>query len=242
MLNELTANTDAHPAASMTDVQIRTNPAHLRPDAFKADPRLFGDTVDLNNHRIKFILPTIRGKDVLDLGCVDHDIERSKHRDWIHGALVQHAKSVVGLDLVEDGIKAMKERGYNVVYGDAQVFDLGRKFDAIVAGDLLIDLEDLYSFFTSCRKHLVRGGRLLITVPNPWFWRNPARALLKGKWCGNPEQTVWLCPTTAKQFGARHGFELRRQGYGSRQKLHVITPLPSIFKHTTFHLDFELVD
>jgi 2-polyprenyl-3-methyl-5-hydroxy-6-metoxy-1,4-benzoquinol methylase len=76
----------------------------------------------------------------------------------------------------------------------------------IVAGDLLTHLEDLNGFLACCRKHLRHGGKVLVTTPNPWNWRLLMRSAATTKTCGNPEQTLWLCPQTLRQLAARHGW------------------------------------
>jgi len=78
--------------------------------------------------------PYIKDKEVLDIGCVDHKLEKSESPLWVHAFLKSHSKNVVGIDILEKEVKNLKERSYNVVYGDAENFNLDKKFDIVFAG------------------------------------------------------------------------------------------------------------
>ena len=55
--------------------------------------------------------------------------------DWLHAHLLRTAKSVVGLDSSKKGVAALRQRGYDIVLGDATSTRRGRHFDVIVAGE-----------------------------------------------------------------------------------------------------------
>lgn len=200
----------------------------------------FGETIAWNDHRIAYFAKYARGKSVLDLGCVMHNPEQYKSRYWVHKALKEIASDLIGLDLYADGVAYLRERGFNVIVGDATAFDLGRQFDVIVAGDVMEHLDDFAGFLESCKKHMHAGSHLLITSPNPWFWKNIVKSVLFQEVPNNPEHTYWLCPRTVRQTAQRFGMDIVDISFGSRSLRERLMPLPRGVKHTTFHLAVRL--
>lgn len=215
---------------------MTTKPANwLLGSEHKPDVKDFAEEIAWNDHKISFVVSYCRGKDVLDLGCVQHNPENYKSKYWLHKALAQVANSLEGLDLYEAGVEYLKKLGYQVVVGNAEHFDIGKKYDVIVAGDLIEHLEDLRGFLSSCRSHLRPGGRLLLSTPNPWYWRNVVKALVFGRVSANPEHTLWMCPTVLRQLLARHNMKIQHWHYGSRYLKDRIMPLPKGVRHAGFH-------
>jgi SAM-dependent methyltransferase len=209
----------------------------LEGSGLKADPRYFGSDIALSDHKIAFLMKYCKDKDVLDVGCVQHDPQSYKSRFWVHKALKAVAKSVVGMDLHEEGVKVLQGQGFNVVEANAESFALGRTFDVIVAGDIIEHLGDLNGFLESCKNHLRPGGRLLISTPNPWYWRNIVKAALHTEVSNNPEHVVWICPRLLRQLVHRHGLELGEIRFGSRFMRDRLMPLPAGWKHTSYHAE-----
>lgn len=200
-----------------------------------ANPRDFSSQVAISDHKLKFVLSHCYQKDVLDLGCVQHNPENYKSRFWLHKAIKTVAKSLDGLDLYEAGVVYLRNLGYKVHLGDAQNFDLRRNYDVIVAGDIIEHLENLDGFLKSCLRHLRADGKLLVSTPNPWYWRYIAKAILWARVPNNPEHTLWMCPVTLAQLANRHGMEILEYKYGSRYLRDRLMPLPRGIKHTSFH-------
>lgn len=203
-------------------------------------PEDFGETIAWNDHRIAYFTKYARGKSVLDLGCVMHHPEQYRSRYWVHKALKKIASELIGLDLYADGIAYLQQRGFNVIFGNATAFDLGQKFDVIVAGDLMEHLDDFAGFLGSCKKHMHARSHLLISSPNPWFWKNIVKAILYTEVPNNPEHTCWLCPRTVRQTVRRFGMDVADITFGSRSLSERLMPLPRGVKHTTFHLAVRL--
>lgn len=201
----------------------------------KPNVKDFSEEIAWDDHKIRFVIPYCRDKDVLDLGCVQHNPENYKSKYWLHKALAQVANSLEGMDLYEEGVEYLKKLGYHVIVGNAEHFDTGKKYDVIVAGDLIEHLENLGDFLTCCQSHLRPGGRLLLSTPNPWYWRNVVKALLFGRVSSNCEHTLWMCPTVLGQLLARHNMKIEHWHYGSRYLKDWIMPLPKGVRHAGFH-------
>ena len=199
------------------------------------DIKDFSDEIAFNDHKIKFAVDHCRGKDVLDLGCVQHNPENYKSRFWLHKALAEVSKTLEGLDLYEEGVQFLRQVGYHISVGNAEDFNLGKQFDVIVAGDLIEHLADLRGFLLSCQSHLKPDGKILISTPNPWYWRNVVKALFFGKVKNNPEHTLWMCPVTLSQLVARFDLQLVQWHFGSSYMRDRLMPLPKGVKHTRFH-------
>jgi 2-polyprenyl-3-methyl-5-hydroxy-6-metoxy-1,4-benzoquinol methylase len=138
--------------------------------------------------REAIISPYIKGKSILDVGSVNED---GLHGFWRF--LKSQASEVAGIDL-----RPSSEPG--VVAGNMETYDFGRTFDAIVAGDVLIQTDNQGLFLDNCRKHLRPAGRLLITLPNakwPTVFLRPSLF-----------QTGWHDRHTLSQLLARHGLAL----------------------------------
>jgi 2-polyprenyl-3-methyl-5-hydroxy-6-metoxy-1,4-benzoquinol methylase len=201
----------------------------------------FSSEVAYDDHKIRFVVKHARGRDVLDIGCVQHNPENYRSKYWVHRALAGVSKSLLGIDLFGEGVRFLQELGYNVRPADAQAFQLDQRFDVIVAGDIIEHLEDFGVFVDYCKAHLRPGGRLLISTPNPWYWRNVAKAALIGEVNTNPEHTCWLCPRTLRQLLARHGLGIAAVEFGSRYWRDRLMPLPRGIKHTSFHAEVRVL-
>ncbi|MFD1585894.1 class I SAM-dependent methyltransferase [Halorientalis brevis] len=121
------------------------------------------------NSRIPAILDRVSPEDVvLDVGCVQHSVENENNENWLHKRLSDICREVVGIDVLEEDIRILQERGYTVKHQNAEQFGLDRDFDVIVAGELIEHLANPGKFLDCARAHLKPDGRLLLTTPNPW--------------------------------------------------------------------------
>ncbi|GAA0277806.1 hypothetical protein GCM10009127_18330 [Alteraurantiacibacter aestuarii] len=187
-----------------------------------------------DDHKLDYICSRAAGRDVLDLGCVNHYVEDEQTRFWLHKALREVAGDLVGLDYLQDAVDTLSKQGYNVVQGNAENFDLGRKFDVIVAGDIVEHLNNQDGFLKSCLRNLKDDGIIVISTPNPWFWKHFVLALLHTEVPNNEEHSGWFCPRTYRQLAARYGLELGEIEFASRYWKDRIWPFPRGWKHTTW--------
>jgi 2-polyprenyl-3-methyl-5-hydroxy-6-metoxy-1,4-benzoquinol methylase len=215
----------------------KVDPESIKRVLFDAHAADFSDKIEFNDHKIRFAVKYCRGRNVLDIGCVMHNPENYKSKYWLHKALKTVSASIVGIDLYSPGVDHLNALGFNVLTADAQGFDLGRKFDVIMAGDIIEHLEDFRGFLDSCKRHMHEDSRLLISTPNPWYWRNVAKAAFLKEVSNNPEHTCWLCPRTLRQLLSRHNLKIGEIVFGSRYLRDRLMPLPRGWKHPSFHVE-----
>jgi 2-polyprenyl-3-methyl-5-hydroxy-6-metoxy-1,4-benzoquinol methylase len=158
--------------------------------------------------RFKQLEHFFKGKDILDIGCA----VGYEKKDWLHAKIKEVAKSVYAVDVDRSAIEKIKSLGYEVEYGDAQNFSIGRKFDLVHAGELIEHLDNAGGFLKSVREHLTPDGLLLLTTPNGLRISNTIYAAtggLKVNW----QHTCWYCEYTLKTLLDRMGLEVVEVGY-----------------------------
>lgn len=149
--------------------------------------------------RLKAVLRHSDGE-ILHVGCVGEYLwlDDLRHDIWIHGELVEEFghENVVGIDAYEEGIEALQEEDYEVYLEDAQDFDLDRKFDTIVAPQMLHHLENPGLALECFREHLKPDGKFVIAHPNAFFIErlmieafNPWEGYDTGEWDSYTEYT-----------------------------------------------------
>ena len=159
--------------------------------------------------RLHLIVDQINANDVvLDVGCVQHSAGKESQTSWLHKRLREKAKSVLGLDFLRDEVEKLRDKGYNVVYGDAENLSLDSKFDAIVVGELIEHLGNPGRMLEGAVSHLKTNGRLILTTPNPWFAHRFFEAFTGDVMC-NFEHTMWLDRRTLRQLLERYGLEIK---------------------------------
>lgn len=160
--------------------------------------------------RCDFIAEIVAGKDVLDIGCVDHDINNLDRSHWLHGKLVKTAKSVLGVDYESDQVAAMNAEGYNAVVADATQMKLHKTFDVIVAGEIIEHVLNPGKFLDCVRQHLTNTGELILTTPNAnclvYFLEN----LFIGREIDNPDHVALYSPVTIRLLLEKCGFEVTK--------------------------------
>jgi SAM-dependent methyltransferase len=161
--------------------------------------------------RVAYLCGLAAGKSVLDIGVVEHTREATESPNWLHGHLSRCAASCLGVDVIEAEVNYLNERGYHVIVADITQAPLYEKFDVIIGGEVLEHLDAPGRFMENCAAMLNRGGRLAITVPNPWF----INAIVKGcfkryTFVDSSDHVAWYDASTLFELGQRHGFELDR--------------------------------
>lgn len=161
----------------------------------------------------RFILERCRGQRVLDMGCVNHTLEATLLPDWRHAQISQVATSVVGLDYEKEIVAQLNTKGWNIVAGDAQNFDLRAQypegFTCIVASELIEHLVDPGSFLRCVRQHLAPGGEVIITTPHAYGFAFFLEMLIFGQEKINDDHTVTFSRKNMEWMLRKNGLRVK---------------------------------
>ena len=127
----------------------------------------------------------------------------------------------MGVDILAKEVKLLNELGFNVVCADVEQMELGRKFDVIIAGELIEHLDNPGLFLQRVKSHLEEDGLLILTTPNPFALGNafiPIKLLLGGDYSVNKEHKCWYCLKTLRQLLEKYGFKIIEQRTISRDR------------------------
>lgn len=152
--------------------------------------------------REKIILSYSKNKDVLDIGSVGQTKEYSL---WDLIKTQGEVKSLVGVDTEPSPDK-------DIIQGNMETYAFNRKFDVIIAGDILEHVDNQGLFLGNIYKHLRDDGFFIITTPNAkWL-----TVILKP----NPTHTLWHDKYTLSTILHRHGFYIEQFQYYYGNKVH----------------------
>jgi 2-polyprenyl-3-methyl-5-hydroxy-6-metoxy-1,4-benzoquinol methylase len=171
------------------------------------------DTKQITDERTLMILQEIdEGKSILDLGCVDHSYLNEQSPDWLHKYLYQKSKDVLGVDFEKSDVEILQKKGYNIIFGDVETMDLKRKFDIIIAGQLVPSLSNPGLFLDNVYKHLNDDGKLILTTANAWAFYRCVYAFF-GRNKLSAQHTALNDYDTISQLLRRHNFEIAKFDY-----------------------------
>ncbi|MGA2156893.1 MAG: methyltransferase domain-containing protein [Bryobacteraceae bacterium] len=163
--------------------------------------------LDVNLTHLDFLGRYVAGKTVLDVGCVEHEASSEASEFWLHRRLVESAKSVLGIDVVEKEVEELRRRGYNIICADAMTASLGQTFDVIVVGEVIEHVVNPGALLTNMRRHLNEDGKLILTTPHTFYFLNVLTALFswQKRWW-HPDHVAWYEPYVLSSM-------LRKTGY-----------------------------
>ncbi len=163
--------------------------------------KLIGDRWDA-------IQALVEGREVLDLGCVDHEAKQEEGKDWLHRKIRSCAKQTLGVDYVPEEVKRLREKGYEVVQGNVETLDLKRKFDVVVAGNIIEHLSNPGLFLETVKRHLKEHGVFVLTTDNCYGLRSLKAVTFFDGINPNKEHTMTFEEKVLKQLLSRHQFEV----------------------------------
>jgi 2-polyprenyl-3-methyl-5-hydroxy-6-metoxy-1,4-benzoquinol methylase len=176
------------------------------------------------NPFFKKLSPYIKNKECLDIGAVQHDINRAESRGdtWVHGFIKSESTKCIGVDIEKEQIDAINKR-YNtdIRYGDAEDLNLNSTFDVVFAGDIIEHLSNQGKLIESAIKHMNSSGVLILTTPNAFGLHRIIRDCLFGinsdPVC-HVQHTLWHSPSTIKSLIKRYKLDLIEIDYYSYNK------------------------
>jgi SAM-dependent methyltransferase len=156
--------------------------------------------------RIEITRQYCRGKSVLDIGCVNHDIANVDASNWQHRAIVEVASDVLGVDYLTEEVERLAKRGFRVIAADiTKPIKINERFDVIVIGHLIEHLSSFDGLMANVQRLLKPNGCVLISTPNPFYREQYFYVALKNNLIVNPEHTCWIDPVTLDQLARRFG-------------------------------------
>lgn len=187
---------------------LSDDPNHPKVQSFLRET-LLGARKERIGDVLGFVRDFVRGQEVLDIGVVAHHAGRIDDPNWKHNVIRSQASRVVGIDILEDEVRLLQERGYDVrcVDGTSDV-DLGERFDRAVLGDVIEHVDNPVLLLKFAARHLKPGGLLLCSTPNPFFVVTLWQGLRSGVFIPNAEHVNWITPTMALELASRAGLTL----------------------------------
>ena len=156
--------------------------------------------------RLELVRKFCRGKAVLDVGCVQHDLGNVDTDRWLHGAITKVAASVLGVDYLEKEVCELSARGYRAIVADVtRPIETEERFDVVVVGNLIEHLSNFEGLMSNIQRLLKPGGCALISTANPFFREQYFYTAFKNDIIVNPEHTCWIDPVTLDQLARRFG-------------------------------------
>lgn len=151
----------------------------------------------------------ITGKKLLDIGVVEHSAEFIERENWRHAIFSKAASESLGVDILADELEILTQKGYNVKLCDATSDkDLGDRFEVIYIGDVIEHVDDPVKLLKFAGRHLSEGGKVYVSTPCPFWWRNILLSAKDNSFIGNVDHVCWIIPVNALELAHRAGLKL----------------------------------
>ncbi len=161
----------------------------------------------LDFDRAGYLERCVRDKSALHVGCTDWPVTEQRIQDGtlLHSRLLAVAREVIGIDLSEMGIAALRARGYaNIEVMDAEKMDFTRQFDVILAGDVLEHMNNPGIFLEKAKTLIDQQGEIIIGVPSALTINN-IKTWLLGREQVHSDHTFYFSPKTLAALLGRYG-------------------------------------
>ena len=181
---------------------------------------VFEDEDSHYRSRTDVITELVRGKQIIHVGCVDHDVTSIEKKiskgKWLHKELHEAAERCLGVDINQEGVDYIKS---TLGYSDVMVADVtgnlaaelaNASWDYFLLPEVLEHINNPVDFLQRIHANF-RGnvGQLVITVPNA-FTPDNARYARKGKEVINTDHRYWFTPYTLSKVVVAAGFKVNR--------------------------------
>jgi SAM-dependent methyltransferase len=124
--------------------------------------------------RVEYIEKACEGKSVLHLGCTDwpYTSDAIEAGRLLHFRIGELAEELYGFDFDQEGIDLLRAAGVNHLYRAdlerLEEVELDKKFDVIVAGEMIEHLNNPGLFLQGIKRFMNSDSRLLITTINAY--------------------------------------------------------------------------
>lgn len=165
--------------------------------------------------RTQFLLERCRDKRILHLGCVDEGLtkERLEAGTLLHAQLLGIAKEVFGVDISEEGVNLLREAGVpNLILGNVEQLDRitelrGKRFDVILATEIIEHLNNPGLFLQSVKHFFHEDTEMIITTPNAYRITGFGYRL-KGLEFVHPDHNYWFSWSTLTSLLLKNGYQV----------------------------------
>ncbi|MBP9049969.1 MAG: methyltransferase domain-containing protein [Alphaproteobacteria bacterium] len=165
-----------------------------------------------------FLMDSVAGKTVLDIGICEHTQERMDSPKWKHRMIKNCAAHVTGVDIIEDLVTRLKSEGYDARLCDAtSETDLGERYDVVHVGDVIEHVDSPVNLLKFAARHLKPDGKIIARTPNPYCYSYIWGMLKNGTDKSNLEHMFYVCPTHALEIGRRAGLKLNKYYVENKQ-------------------------
>ncbi len=171
--------------------------------------------IDIDTGRIHFLLDKCRNKKVLHLGCVDEGLtmERIETGNLLHKQVQSVAEEVYGVDISKEGLDLLNKAGFtNLILGNVEQVDKiselqGKKFDIILASEIIEHLNNPGLFLKTANKLFSKNTIMIITTPNA-FRITGLGYKLKGFELIHPDHNFWFSWSTLRSLLLKNNYQV----------------------------------
>lgn len=150
-----------------------------------------------DNDNMTWLLGKVDGKTCLDVGAIGHVLEKTEKEEWKHRHIAEQASKAVGLDIVEEYVQILNNRGFDMRVCDATSDEyLGERFDLVILGDVIEHVENPVKLLRFALRHLEKNGEVVVSTPNPYYY-DRIRNFKKSRPFVNLDHISWITPTMA---------------------------------------------
>jgi SAM-dependent methyltransferase len=157
--------------------------------------------------RLDYLTSVCKGRRILHVGCADAPlaIERINAGQLLQQRVEKVATEVIGIDISEESIQLLQENGIvSVRVMDAEQMSFDRKFEVILAGDVLEHVSNPGLFLKQIPELLEPNGELIIAVPHA-FTLLALKVWLSQKESVHKDHCFYYSPKVLTQLCARYG-------------------------------------
>lgn len=132
-----------------------------------------------------FIVDRCRGKSVIDLACVNHDMseDQIKEGTWLHENIRKVAGDLIGFDIAWNEVVKLQIKGYQILLGDIEQVLSPDKFDVVVLGDCIEHLFNPGQMLDSIKSYCHSETTIVLSTVNCWSVKYFISAMIGNESC-----------------------------------------------------------